>query len=338
VSARVSIIVPLYNKAAQVERSLRSISAQSFDDYVVLVVDDGSTDEGPALVRRYGEADRRFRLITQANGGPGAARNRGIAGADSPLIAFLDADDAWAPDFLASSVAALDRHGDSVGAVTSSYWVEPQSADMTPLHLSRGLTNGQFRLTPTTSPELVVAALAFMSPWSTVARAEVFERWGGFYEKGCRYGEDAYLWLKVLLNETVVFQMQPLVHYHTEDSGLSNNAVRRTPVEPFLTDPDGIFSSCPDPLRPLLSQVLAIRAFKRACVLGYWGEAASARSLTERFDCPGSNRLPYYWPSRFAGKGAFASLSPLVRGVVGAVRLASGRRIAAARSAAHPHS
>ena len=92
-----SVIVPLYNKAAYIDRTLASVAAQTLDDYEVVVVDDGSTDDGPARVRRAGE---RVRLLRQVNSGPGAARNRGIEAAKGDWIAFLDADDLWSPSHL----------------------------------------------------------------------------------------------------------------------------------------------------------------------------------------------------------------------------------------------
>src|SRR5262249_7159571 len=89
-SLRVSIITPLYNKAPYIRRTLDSVAAQTFRDFELIVVDDGSTDGGERLVADY--VDERVRLIRQPNAGPGAARNRGIAEARGELLAFLDAD------------------------------------------------------------------------------------------------------------------------------------------------------------------------------------------------------------------------------------------------------
>ena len=90
---KVSIVIPLFNKASYVERALDSIRGQTFNDFEVIVVDDGSTDAGASVVARY--SDSRVRLITQSNAGPGPARNAGIAEAIGDLVAFLDADDEW---------------------------------------------------------------------------------------------------------------------------------------------------------------------------------------------------------------------------------------------------
>jgi glycosyltransferase involved in cell wall biosynthesis len=314
----VSVIVPLYDKAAWIERTLRSIAGQTFGDFEVLVVDDGSADEGPDLVRAY--SDPRVRLIQQTNAGPGAARNRGIAEARGALLAFLDADDTWEPVYLERSVADFERLGTSVAAVTTSYVIEPAGVHMTPVWRGRGIRDGLFRLEPTTPPEVAVHAIAYMTPCTTMARTAVVRRWGGFYDQHCRYGEDAWLWLKVLLNETVHWRLEELVTVNSDASGLTDNSRRRTPVEPFLSDPEPMRAACPPHLRGVLDRILAIRAFKRACVLGYWGEASAARDLNRRFTCPGSRDLPYYWPSRLAASTVLSPMSPVVRGLASAMR------------------
>src|SRR5512143_913149 len=94
---RVGVVIPLYNKGTLVRRALNSVLGQTFQNFEVVVVDDGSTDEGPDVVREC--SDSRVRLIQQANAGPGAARNRGARETQAPLLAFLDADDEWMPRF-----------------------------------------------------------------------------------------------------------------------------------------------------------------------------------------------------------------------------------------------
>ena len=87
----VSVIIPLYNKGKYISRALESVFNQTYTDYEVIVVDDGSTDDGCEVVRRF--SDKRLRLIQQTNKGPGAARNTGLRESCGKLLAFLDADD-----------------------------------------------------------------------------------------------------------------------------------------------------------------------------------------------------------------------------------------------------
>ena len=105
---RVSVLVAAYNSERFLERTLHSALAQTFTDFEVLVVDDGSSDGTAALVRDMMVRDARLRLIVQANQGLSASHNRGIAESRGELIAFLDHDDLWHPEKLAAQVACFD--------------------------------------------------------------------------------------------------------------------------------------------------------------------------------------------------------------------------------------
>lgn len=293
---RVSVIIPLFNKAPFIGRALESIAAQTFTDFELIVVDDGSTDDGARIVEQF--SDSRIRLIRQHNAGPGAARNRALAEAKGDYVAFLDADDEWLPEFLSNSVRLLD--GESNAAVTvSGYFEFPASVSREQMWRTRGLCDGLVKLQATTDPKLAVALLAYMTPCTTLARADVLRNLGGFYERDhCVYGEDAHLWLKVLLNESVIINLTPLARIHFEASGATQTRRSVRPIEPFLLDPHEIQASCPTHLRELLARVLAIRAFKTACMLGYWGRWREARELVRRFQTARSWQLPYYASSR----------------------------------------
>lgn len=114
----ISVIIPLYNKARHITRAVNSVLAQTFPPAEVIVVDDGSTDDGLGIVRRIG--DPRIRLISQVNAGASAARNRGVAESRSIFIAFIDADDEWEPDFL-STMAHLQKQFPHAGVWGSAY-------------------------------------------------------------------------------------------------------------------------------------------------------------------------------------------------------------------------
>ncbi len=309
---KVSVVVPLYNKAPWVRRSLDSIAAQTFSDFEVIVVDDGSTDGSGEVVADY--PDPRFRLVRQANAGPGAARNRGIAEARGEFVAFLDADDEWLPRFLERNLAALEAAGPRVAVAVCGYFEYPSGISRDRQWRRRGIRDGVLEVGPQLSPLQLVHALAYMNPWATVARRQVLEKHGGFFSRTrCLYGEDAFLWLKVLLNEQVLFRTEPLVRFHTEASALSKNLKGARPVEPFLQHPEELEACCPGKLRPLLRQVLAIRASKTACMLSYWGRWEEAAAILERFGADRSLLQPWAAVARFASTPVGAVLGKAFR-------------------------
>lgn len=103
-----SVIIPLYNKGPYIAAALASVQAQTHAEWEVIVVDDGSTDDGAQQVRAC--ADARVRLVSQANGGVSRARNRGILEARGELICFLDADDWYGPVYLETMVGMARAH------------------------------------------------------------------------------------------------------------------------------------------------------------------------------------------------------------------------------------
>ncbi len=216
-----SVIVPLFNKAAYIRRALDSIAHQTFGDFEVIIVDDGSTDESDMIACSY--PDARFRVVRQENQGPGAARNTGITESTGELIAFLDADDEWLPHHLETAVRAFDQHRSRLASFTAGYIEFPAEVSTASMWHRRGIKDGLVAIDASTRPELLHYMLAYMSSCSTVTRREALRKWGGFFEHRCTFGEDSFLWLKILLNEPVLFDLRPSVRFHREAGNLSQN-------------------------------------------------------------------------------------------------------------------
>ena len=114
----ISIIIPLYNKEQSIEKTVHSVLSQSYNDFELVIVDDGSVDQSVAVVK--GMTDERIKLIQKKNGGVSSARNSGIHAAKNEWIAFLDADDLWHVNFLRSVVEVIDKVHD-VQVITTDY-------------------------------------------------------------------------------------------------------------------------------------------------------------------------------------------------------------------------
>jgi glycosyltransferase involved in cell wall biosynthesis len=188
---RVSVIMPVYNMEATIGRALDSVLAQTFTDYDIICVDDGSTDGTPAALAQFGT---RLCVITQTNRGTSATRNVGARRARSDYLAFLDADDAWREDKLARSVAALDANPDCVLGYSDSEWF--------------GTENGKARwvaeATPPPSLDELLSRICSICLSTVVVRREAFERSGGFRDD-LKAWEDVELFLRLR-------ELGPFVH------------------------------------------------------------------------------------------------------------------------------
>lgn len=96
----ISIVTPMYNGEKYVEETINSVLKQTYPNWEMIIVDDGSKDNGPAIVEKFAQADNRIKLIRQKNAGSSAARNNGLKNIQGRYVSFLDSDDFWEPNFL----------------------------------------------------------------------------------------------------------------------------------------------------------------------------------------------------------------------------------------------
>jgi len=192
---QVAVILPTYNRAWCLAEAVESVLAQRFGDFELIVVDDGSTDDTPAVLSRY---EGRVRTIRQENRGVSAARNRGIAASRSPLVAFLDSDDLWLPGKLARQVAFFDEHPEAAICQTGEIWVR-NGRRVNPGLRHRKPSGWIFE------PSL---ELCLVSPSAVMARRGLFAEVGLFDETlpAC---EDYDLWLRVSLRHPVFLLPEP---------------------------------------------------------------------------------------------------------------------------------
>ena len=183
----VSVIIPVRNGAATIERALKSVFDQTFTDFEIICVDDGSTDRTRAIVEQYvWDYGDRVKIVEQANRGPAAARNNGARHASGEYIAFLDADDVWTPRMLELTVAAMRADPDAVLAYSDIVIVN-----------EAGEEAGRSPVRPDTAhAPSMDEMLARIWPMTimVVMRRDAFDRAGGFCEQ-LMSAEDIYLWL-----------------------------------------------------------------------------------------------------------------------------------------------
>ena len=299
-----SVVVPLYNKAGPVVAAVGSVLRQTHADFELIVIDDGSTDRGAAVVAGMG--DPRVRILTQSNAGPGAARNRGWRDATTELIAFLDADDEWEPDVLQRAVAALDADAECAAWVCGRS-VGPDRVSQAPLNRRMGFAPGRWRLPIDASPKALKFYVDFCHSSCIVARRALIERYGGYYDAGrVTYGEDSYLWLTFVLNHWLSVDPEARVWFHTEHSTLGAARLGRHPVRPALADPAPLLGRC-DPTRA--GQLHDLLAYYR---LGETEKLVGLETLT----VDELERWRARFPWRQAPRGRIALREALVTGAV----------------------
>jgi glycosyltransferase involved in cell wall biosynthesis len=208
----VSIVTPAYNAETDIADTIRSVVAQTVDDFEMLIVDDGSTDRTAAIAQQFADRDPRIRLIRQRNGGISAARNTALARAHGPVFALLDSDDLWMPTYLEAQLRALADHPQA-GVVSANALNLGGMFDGLPL---RRVPDGVHRIPLQTLIE-VENSVCIMS----IFRREVFERIGGF-DTSLRSSEDYDFWLRAAAaGFDVLFNSTPLGFYRRRPQSVS---------------------------------------------------------------------------------------------------------------------
>ncbi len=263
----ISVIIPLYNKEKYIKRTLDSVFDQSLDSFEVIVVDDGSTDKSTNLINTSYN-DPRLRLISQRNAGPGSARNHGIALANANFIAFIDADDQWHPDFLKKQYKCLLENPDCGVAISRYAMNDQESLSHNDQILQENA--GIFQLSDDTPLDTMVSLLTAMTTGNMLWHKSVIEKYNGFYEHKCMFGEDHFLMISILLNYHIYINDEPLLIYHIQASSLTKKRKTYEDIhtfKPLILNPDFIRKNCPEKLMPLLENYLNHLAFFECCGL-----------------------------------------------------------------------
>ncbi len=207
-----SVIIPLYNKAPYVRKALESVFAQTYTDYELIVVDDGSTDDSAEIAEEVLQeaaphrpiASSPHRLLKQTNAGVSAARNTGVAASTGDYVAFLDADDWWDPTYLERMAQLIEDYPDA-GLYASNYYYHKDGINIIKVDIPTGYFN---------YPVEYYKNFA-MPVWTgaTMIPRKVYDEIGGF-PQGIKLGEDFLLWSKIVLQYPVAFLNEPLAYYN----------------------------------------------------------------------------------------------------------------------------
>jgi len=212
-----SIIIPLYNKADCIEKTLQSVLGQSFRNFELLIIDDGSTDNSLGLVQQF--SDDRIRIICQENAGVSVTRNNGVDAARNEYVAFLDADDWWDTDYLEEMKGLISKYPEA-GLWASKYYKVKQGQNIEAEigwepDFKEGLVD-YFRVYAKTLWMPITSS-------SFIIRKQDFIAFNG-YKPELKIGEDFDLWVRLALKKSIAFLNKSLVYYN-QDVPVQNRAV-----------------------------------------------------------------------------------------------------------------
>lgn len=222
-----SIVIPLYNKEFQIANTLKSVLGQSFQDFEIVIVDDGSKDNSVSEVKKIN--DPRIRLISQTNAGVSAARNRGIQEALGEFIAFLDADDEWNPKYLETQVSLIHKYPGSKVFATN-YEFRDTEGNITPTIINNldiqgqdGILDNYFEVAAISHPPLWTSAV--------VVNKDAIMSIGGFPE-GIKSGEDLLTWARLAVKYKIAYCKTPMAFFNNngpDERGMNEDQKQRRP-------------------------------------------------------------------------------------------------------------
>lgn len=222
-----SVIIPLYNKEPHIKRALDSVINQTVQDFEIIVVNDGSTDKSADVVKTF--SDAKIRLINQKNAGVSVARNRGINEAKSELIAFLDADDEWMPDYLETILRLREKYP-CAGLYATSLKTEfidnvlmDKDEELRKLIPDEGLILNFFKVN---LKDISHKDIFYTS--SVTVPKKIFLELGGF-QTGFWWGEDIDMWGRIALKYPFAYSSQVCAVYY--QNVVNSAAYRRKPVK-----------------------------------------------------------------------------------------------------------
>ena len=229
----VSIIIPVYNVASYLRCCLDSVVNQSIKDIEIICVDDGSTDNSPNILREYAESDNRIQIITQANAGPGAARNTGLSRARGEYLIFLDSDDWFEQDFLEQMVdKALQTSADVVICKTVEF-----DSDTSKEYRADWMLKEQYLPGDTFAPEDIATHLfqfTYGMPWDKLYRRQWLIQLGIEFPRLSNSEDLAFVFPSILAANRITIVDKILVHHRVNRNTSVSNSREKQPDAPYI--------------------------------------------------------------------------------------------------------
>lgn len=231
--AKVSVIIPTYNRAEFLRSAITSVLNQTYQDFEIIVVDDGSTDNTREVVCSFNDKRIKY-ILNEVNKGEAGARNAGIMNSNAEYIAFLDDDDEWLPEKLKLQIDLLENSPAKVGVVYTGY-----------LEVDRSSNKILLQFIPTERGNIykdIFLKNCVGIPSTVVLRKACFETLGLFDEKVI-YPTDYDMWIRISMGFYFEYIEKPMVRYYVHENTISSNlGLRIRGIEMMLERYNQIFS------------------------------------------------------------------------------------------------
>ena len=234
-----SVIIPLYNKAPYIAKAIESVLGQTYRDFEVIVIDDGSIDQSLEVAKTF--ENKSITIVSQPNSGVSTARNNGVKLAKYPYICFLDADDWWHPTFLEEMKRLITDFPDA-GIYGSGYYIVKNGQErIAPIGVPQGFERGIIDYCEVYAKTLCMPLTSI----SVVIPKHIFDEEKGFKSQ-LKFGEDFDLWIRIALKHKVILVNKPLAYYN-QDVDVNNRGVAvhkiYSPVNHFIFNLDYLYDS-----------------------------------------------------------------------------------------------
>lgn len=230
----ISIVIPLYNKEKHILDTIKCIENQTFKNYEIIVVNDGSTDNSQKIVESYTGCS--LRIISQKNQGAAHARNVGVKSAKFDYVAFLDADDYWESNYLESMVNLIEEYPDA-GIYGSNYTIiengKSHVLEYPGIVLEKGYIENYF-----------ISGKMYTPLWTSavIIKKELFIKLGGFPTK-CKVCEDIDLWCRIAATQKIAYINKPLARYIRDSINMLSRTKNVSYNFPFLDNYNNYIST-----------------------------------------------------------------------------------------------
>ncbi|WP_304323133.1 glycosyltransferase family 2 protein [Phocaeicola plebeius] len=214
----ISVVIPLYNKETSIKRTITSVLNQTYKDFELVVVNDGSTDNSLSIVTEMAMIDKRIKLINQENQGVSVARNNGVKESIYPYIAFLDGDDEWISIYLESVINVIKKYPEAgmictAGLVTCNGYIYFRGV---PKYKNKECIINYFQ-----NPHV------FTHTSATIVKKEIFNRTEGF-PIGMRMNQDLACFFNIAMISPVAYNGRPLSIYHGNIPNQTTSSISKT--------------------------------------------------------------------------------------------------------------